>query len=243
VVDLGDQAPVITLFSTEPIAAGQVTRLEADVARHAHVRRVSPNDAVRLLNGRGRVGAGRIESLGKHELTIVVDEVTEVPRPPRLEVLVPVADRDRMLWAAEKCVELQITAWRPVMFARSRSVSPRGEGSKFLEKVRARMQSALEQSGGAWLADVHAEVEPRAAWSEVNEGALRLLLDVSGRPISTFLANGPAAIAVGPEGGWERSEVDAARELGWVTASLARSTLRFETAVVAGAAVIRAMQL
>ena len=37
-------------------------------------------------------------------------------------------------------------------------------------------------------------------------------------------------------------ELAAARDLGWIPASLGATTLRFETAIIAGAAIIRAAQ-
>jgi 16S rRNA (uracil1498-N3)-methyltransferase len=160
-----------------------------------------------------------------------------------LDVIVPVADKDRMLWAAEKCAELQITSWRPVYFSRSRSVTPRGEGAKFSEKVKARMQSALEQSGAAWMPDLHQESEVTDALRSIPSEWKRLLLDMSGTPLPRIASNGPTSVAVGPEGGLDRTEIAAAEERGWKLASLNATTLRFETAVVAAAAVIRATQL
>jgi 16S rRNA (uracil1498-N3)-methyltransferase len=160
-----------------------------------------------------------------------------------LDVIVPVADRDRMLLAAEKCVELQITSWRPVYFARSRSVTPRGEGTKFREKVKARMESALEQTGGAWMPDIHEERDAADALKAFPSDWTRLLLDAGGAPLAALAHNGPMGLAVGPEGGLEQREVADAQELGWLTASLGETTLRFETAIIAGAAVIRAAQL
>ena len=74
-------------------------------------------------------------------------------------------------------------------------------------------------------------------------GARRLLLLPEGQPIAQGISSGPMAMAVGPEGGLERAEIEAAERSGWIAASLGSSTLRFETAVIAGAAVIRATQL
>ena len=54
---------------------------------------------------------------------------------------------------AEKVTELGVTSWRPVVWRRSKSVSPRGEGPTFQGKVRGRMTSALIQSGSGWLPD------------------------------------------------------------------------------------------
>jgi 16S rRNA (uracil1498-N3)-methyltransferase len=53
---------------------------------------------------------------------------------------------------------------------------------------------------------------------------------------------GPTAIAVGPEGGFEAEERDAFAVAGWRAASLGATTLRFETAGVAAAAIVRAAQ-
>lgn len=237
-----DRSTVITLFCADSFAAGEL-RLDGALAHHVRVRRAQRGGPVRLLDGRGRMGRGEVLAMTKDRVTVSVEQVVEVPRPVTLEVIVPVADRDRMLLAAEKCVELQVTAWRPAYFARSRSVAPRGEGTRFHDKVAARMQSALEQSGGAWLPDIHRETEALDAMNSIPRGWGRLLLNSTGSPLAEVVSNAPTAIAVGPEGGMERHELAAAQDDGWILASLGTTTLRFETAVIAGAAVIRATQL
>ncbi len=241
-VERHHRAPV-TLFVRQAFAAGMRVTLEGDPAHHARVRRTGVGDMVRLVDGAGHVGAGRIETLGRNELVVDIQDVAFVQRPIPLEMIVPVADRDRMLMAAEKCVELQVTSWRPAYFARSRSVTPRGEGEKFYDKVVARMQSALEQSGNAWLPDCHLEVEALDALGAVPADWDRLLLDASGRPVLELVHAVKTAIAVGPEGGIDSAELAAARAAGWQAASLGTSTLRFETAIMAGAALARAAQL
>ena len=234
---------MITLVWSELAAPGAVVRVTGAGAQHARVRRVEAGAAVRLVDGRGRVATGAITALSKGDVTIEITGVVEVPRPVPLEVIVPVADRDRMLWAAEKCVELQVTAWRPAYFARSRSVSPRGEGEKFRGKLQARMESALEQCGGAWMPAMHGEVEGAEAFASVPRDWNRLILDAGGNALPDLVSNESTSIAVGPEGGFEHAEIAAAVAGGWVAASLGPTILRFETATLAGVAVIRATQL
>jgi 16S rRNA (uracil1498-N3)-methyltransferase len=232
---------ILTLFASESFTAGASLRLDADAAQHARARRVRLGERVRLLDGAGATGTGVIESLGKHGLDIAVETVRHVDRPRSLEVVIPVADRDRMLFAAEKCVELQVTAWHPVHFARSKSVGTRGEGLKFRDRVAARMRSALEQSGGAWLPEIHEETSAEDAFARiVAEG--RFILEAGGQPFHGQNVRGDVAIAVGPEGGFESAEIQRATACGWMPASLGATTLRFETAVIAAAAVIRAVQ-
>jgi 16S rRNA (uracil1498-N3)-methyltransferase len=235
---------MITLFAEgETFAEGGSVTLHGDAAWHARVRRVRPGSTVVLLDGVGHLAKGKLVAVAKEKATVEVERVHTVPKPMPLEVIVPVADRDRMLLAAEKCVELQITAWRPAHFARSRSVAPRGEGSKFRQKVRARMLAALEQSGSAWLPVIEPETPALEALRSIPESWSRLLMDATGQPILHVAANAPTAIAVGPEGGFDPDESAKAIAAGWVPASLANTTLRFETALIAAASVIRATQL
>jgi 16S rRNA (uracil1498-N3)-methyltransferase len=147
-----------------------------------------------------------------------------------------------MLWLAEKCAELGVTTWQPVVFSRSRSVVPRGEGEAFAAKVRARMVAALEQSAGAWLPEVRRELPLDKAVASVT-ALSRYVLDQSGGRIDTALGGGGAAIVVGPEGGIEGDEQVVLRASGWKPVSLAPTTLRFETAAIAAVAILRASTL
>ena len=236
-----DRAAVACFYAEMPLAMGASVLLDERVAHHAHVRRVETGDVVAITNGAGSLGRARVVRLAKREIEIAIDEVQSVAAPYAIDLFAPVADRDRMLWAAEKATELGIASWRSVRFRRSASVSPRGEGAAFGEKLRARMIAALEQSFGAWLP----RLLPDTTLTELDAGSgLRLVLDVSGEPIVDLISpsDPSCAILVGPEGGIERDELARLVASGWRTASLGSSVLRFETAVTAAIAVTRAVQ-
>jgi len=144
-----------------------------------------------------------------------------------------------MLWLAEKATELGITSWRPVMWRRSKSVSPRGEGSTFQGKVRARMTSALLQSGGAWLPDMFPDASVDRAVSAAPAGT-RLVLARDGDPIASVPIGEPVTIALGPEGGMEADELKTFVDGGFHPVRLAETTLRFETAGIAAIAIVLA---
>jgi 16S rRNA (uracil1498-N3)-methyltransferase len=209
---------------------------------HARVRRVAPGDAVRLTDGAGNVGFGTVERLDSRAGLVRVERCEEVARPESLTLLVPVADRERMLWLAEKAAELAVSDWRPVPCARSRSVSPRGEGDGFARKLRARMIGALEQSGGAWLPTVHPEASLDEAAYACEGVERRIVLDGSGVALPSLAPFHAAAVAFGPEGGLEPAELEMLMARGWRSASVGATTLRFETAGIAAAAIIRASQ-
>jgi 16S rRNA (uracil1498-N3)-methyltransferase len=147
-----------------------------------------------------------------------------------------------MLWLAEKATELEVASWQGVRFRRSASVTPRGEGAGFLAKMRARMVSALEQSGGAWLPPILSDADMDTA---AREPGLRVVMDRSGKPLASLLGRDSAdgvTLMVGPEGGIEDGELALLETGGWLRARLGAATLRFETAAVAAIGVIRAAQ-
>ncbi len=214
-------------------------------AHHAGVKRLAVGDQVRLTSGDGRRAVGTIAELSRCALSVAIVESTRViaDASPRVELWAPVGDRDRMLMLAEKAVELGVSAWRPVVYERSRSVSPRGEGDAFSAKLRLRMISALEQSGSAWLPVLHADtgVEAALAAPEPMTGECRLLLDASGESIRDALhaLDGPVTIALGPEGGLTDDERAQFIRRGWRLVTLGQNVLRFETAGIAALAIVR----
>ena len=115
----------MTTFFTDSVRVGPLD-LHEQAAHHARVKRMAPGDQIIVTDGAGRTGAGQLEALGKSSLRVDVYDVRELDPPPPIHLCVPVADKERMLWVAEKATELQIASWKPVMYERSRSVSPRG---------------------------------------------------------------------------------------------------------------------
>jgi len=241
VVERADRAAVSTFYA--PGVWGSHAELDEAAAHHASVKRLAVGDAVRLTSGDGRRASGRIVALAKRRLTVALDgEAERVAALPRIELWAPVGDRDRMLLLAEKAVELGASAWRPIVYRRSRSVSPRGEGDAFREKVRLRMVSALEQSGSAWLPAIEREVALDAALG-AGSAVHGILLEADG-PSILALDGGvraPVAIALGPEGGLDPDERAAFAAAGWRPASLGANVLRFETAAIAALAVVRSL--
>jgi 16S rRNA (uracil1498-N3)-methyltransferase len=226
-------------FDGEPLARGSVAVLGEDAVHHARVRRLALGDRVYVTDGVGGRGVGSIASLDKKAMEISIDDVTHVGRAPEVHLLVPIADRDRMLWCAEKCTELGATSWRPVMWNRSRSVSPRGEGTLFHARLRARMKSALVQAHASWLPDVPDDASLDRALANLPAGGTRLALDASGDAIGRERIVAPVTITVGPEGGVEPGELRLLHEASFRTVSLGANVLRFETAAVAALAIVR----
>jgi 16S rRNA (uracil1498-N3)-methyltransferase len=238
-VDGGDRAPVATLQTVQPLQEGRAQTLSEDSAHHLRVVRASLGDPVGLRDGAGGVATGTLVKLARGSATVDVETVERLEPLPAVHLLAPVADRERMLWLAEKATELGLSSWRPILWRRSRSVSPRGEGPMFQQKLRGRMMAALLQSQGAWIPETFPDATVERAVAAAPEGT-RILLDAAGDPLLRIPLEAPVSIAVGPEGGVEPGERDALVDGGFMLASLGPNRLRFETAAMAALAVTRA---
>jgi 16S rRNA (uracil1498-N3)-methyltransferase len=230
-----------TFFCPERLTAGTHVSLPDEAAEHARVLRIGPGETVELRNGAGGAARGVIARMTKRSLSVHVDEVWEIAAPVEVHMLVPVGDRDRMLMLAEKITELGATSWRPVVWRRSKSVEGRGEGPTFVGRIRSRMISALTQSGGGWLPEIH-PLAPVARALAASPAANRVLLDANAE--RTMLSVGrefPMVIALGPEGGLADDERQQMIDGGFTPVRIAPAVLRFETAGIAALAVARAM--
>jgi 16S rRNA (uracil1498-N3)-methyltransferase len=239
VVECTDRSAVATFFATDTLAVGATITLSEEAAHHIRVSRVAIGECIALRDGAGKSAIGTLVKISKSSALVDISETSDVPRPAAIHLLAPVADRERMLWLAEKATELAVTSWRPVVWRRSKSVSPRGEGPTFQAKVRARMTSALIQSGGGWLPDVFPESTVERAVAAAPLGT-RLLLAKDGEPIVGVPMRAPITIALGPEGGMEQAERDTFIGAAFLPVKLGDSTLRFETAGVAAVAIAAA---
>ncbi len=231
-----DRTPVATFFASDDLVVGGTVTLPEEAAHHIRVARVAVGESVALRDGAGRAAVGTLVKVSKGSALVDVIEISQMSRPAPIHLLAPVADRDRMLWLAEKATELGVTSWRPVTWRRSKSVTPRGEGPTFQAKVRARMTSALIQSGGGWLPDIFPEATIERALVAAPLGT-RLLLTRDGEPIVGVPMKTPITIALGPEGGMEPAERDAFIGAAFLPVKLGETTLRFETAGVAAVAI------
>jgi 16S rRNA (uracil1498-N3)-methyltransferase len=240
VVERDNRPGVAHFYSGEPLLSPGALVLGEDAAHHARVRRLTIGTPVTVRDGAGTTASGTLVRMAKQHLELEIESPRCPPPLPPVHLLVPVADKERMLLLAEKATELGVTTWRPVLWRRSRSVAGRGEGPMFAQKVEARMISALLQSEGAWLPQRFMESNAERAIAALPADGTRLLLDHGGDPIVSVPMPGPVVIAVGPEGGFEADELERLTESGFRRVSLAGGILRMETAAIVALGVVRA---
>jgi 16S rRNA (uracil1498-N3)-methyltransferase len=184
----------------------------------------------------------RIAEIGKARGQLTVERQLRPPEPePDLWLLFAPIKRARLDWLVEKATELGVSALLPVWTARTQSERLN------LERLRAHAVEAAEQSERLSVPELRPP-EPLgrvlATWPPRRH---LVMCDEtgSGDPIGdavAHLAATPMAFLVGPEGGFDQTELDALGKLSFVTRiGLGPRVLRAETAVLAAVAVFQAI--
>lgn len=250
-VERTSKAPVATFLSHEKFVAGASVTLSDEEWNHIRALRLSAGASVALRDGAGNGAEGTLVRIAKNAAVVEISRTFQFPVLPPVHLLAPIADRERMLMLGEKVTELGVSTWRPVMWKRSRSVSPRGEGPTFQQKLKARMTAALLQSRGGWIPEIFPEASVERAIAASPSGT-RLLLDSAElesasqsdapvRALPSLSLSVPVTIALGPEGGMDQAERDMFIAAGFERASLGPYILRFETAGIAAVAMVRSI--
>ena len=204
------------------------------------VLRRAAGDPVLLFNGRDGEWSARIAGLKRDRASFVPERRTRPQTPgPDLRLLVAAVKRPAMEWIVEKATELGVGLIQPV-FTR-RSVAERVNAGR-LEGIA---REAAEQCERLTLPRV-AEARPLHAALDAWDRAPLLVGDErrDSPPLAAVLRGRalPMGWLVGPEGGFERAELDDLRRRPFVaTAALGPRVLRAETAAVAGLAVVQAL--
>jgi 16S rRNA (uracil1498-N3)-methyltransferase len=186
----------------------------------------------------------RIAGIGKNGARLTAERQLCSPEPggePDLWLLFAPIKRARLDWLVEKATELGVAALLPVWMAHTQVERVN------LDRLRAHAVEAAEQSERLSVPELRAPERLGrllATWP----GARRLVVcdeSGAGEPISDAAARlppGPVALLVGPEGGFDETELDAIGKLSFVTrVGLGPRVLRGETAALAAVAVFQAI--
>ena len=222
-------------YCPEPPVDGRIA-LEGDEARHlGMVLRAEPGRVVEVFDGRGHAHRAEVLSVDKRRVWLsIVAPLPPRPLPCRLVLGVAPPKGDRLDWLVEKATELGVSTLVPLRTARS-VVDPRPAK---VDRLRRAVVEATKQCGRDTLMEV-AEPMAWADWLGLGPGLIAVPggLDVSAWPC--FEADATIRLAIGPEGGFTAVELE--RAAGWTAVNLGPTTLRIETAAMAGAAIVVAL--
>jgi 16S rRNA (uracil1498-N3)-methyltransferase len=216
------------LFVDEPLGSG--ARVTVDANYLGAVLRLSPGDKVKVFDDRTGEWLAEIVEAGRKKIVLAVGErLRERETVPDLWLLFAPIKRGRIDWLVEKATELGVDRILPVMTRRT--IVDRLN----LDRLRAHAVEAAEQCGRTALPKLSEPVKLANLLGDwPAKRALCFADEGGGAPLAKAAAPGPAAILIGPEGGFTDEERAAIRALPEARAiSLGPRILRADTAALA----------
>lgn len=222
------------LFVATPLSAGPL-RIDGPQAHYlAGVMRVKAGDPVRLFDDVTGEWLAVVAAAGRRDVTLnVTEKLAAREGVPDLWLVAAPLKKGRVDWMAEKACELGVARLVPVLTHRTVVDRPN------TDRLRAHMIEAAEQCGRTALPQVAEPVKLTALLRDwPAERALYFADELGGLPARAAMKPGPAAILIGPEGGFDDGEREAVRALPQaVGMALGPRILRADTAAAAAVAI------
>ena len=224
----------------EQISKEEVTITGSDVNHIRNVLRMQPGDEFHVRTGQDDLDYRcRIESITALEvigkILWIEEEGAELPSKITLYQSLPKSDK--MEWIIQKAVELGAYSIVPVAAARS---VVKLHGDKAANKVRrwnAVSESAAKQSRRGVIPQVGQVMSFKEALKDAAAYDVVLIpyelaedMTHTRQVLDSIRPGDSAAVFIGPEGGFEPEEVEAAIAMGAKSITLGRRILRTETA-------------
>ncbi len=226
------------LYVESPLAEGQSVGLDHERAHFLrHVLRLDRGDAVAVFNGRDGEWRAVIDGFGKGWCSLTVAQQRRVQSAaPDLWLLFAPLKKGRIDFVAEKATEMGVSLLWPVF---TRRTDPNRVNS---DRLRANAVEAAEQCERLSVPELAAPLPLARALADWPADRRLFLCAEAGnaRPIAEAMRETgpcPAALLIGPEGGFDQSELDELGKLPFVVpVGLGPRILRADTAVVAALA-------
>jgi 16S rRNA (uracil1498-N3)-methyltransferase len=234
------------VYVDQPLATGAEVLLPEAAAYHvSRVLRLRVGAPLLLFDGSGADFRAEIVAVEDDRVRALVGGRSAGLRESPLAVaLVQAVSRsERMDWTLQKATELGVRRIQPVLSARSVVRLDDKQSAKKLRHWQAIVAGACEQCGRSVLPEVRAPLELSRYLADSPREGQRLVLSPSGPASLAGLASAAARVEllIGPEGGLDDAEIDAATHAGFAPVRLGPRVLRTETAGIVALAVLQAM--
>ena len=212
----------------------------------SNVRRFSVGDEINIFDGLGNSYKARIDNIDKKNMkgTILSSKTLVLPNK-KISLYTAIPKGERFDWLIEKASEIGVSKIVPVIYVRS--VVKELSENKF-ERYKKISISASSQS---WRADIM-PIEKPVQFNETVEkwSTQKYTLNIlpweseEDKNILSILNENKEIkninIFIGPEGGFDKTEIDIALKNNFKTVTLGKNILRVETAAIVASSIILA---
>lgn len=231
-------------FFAEPsqIADGKVTIIGADVNHMKNVLRMKPGERVEISDGDGLRYICVLETFADECVYLRIEDVEAdaAELSSKIYLFQGLPKSDKMELIIQKAVELGAFEVIPVVTKRAVVKLDEKKAAKKVQRWNAIAEGAAKQSGRSIVPAVHEVLSYSDALKYAQQMDVRLIpyektsgMEVTRQAVKTIQPGQSVAIFIGPEGGFEETEVEQAKAAGSLPISLGKRILRTETAGLA----------
>ena len=229
------------LHVTEALADGTEITLGAEQSHYlAHVLRLSSGDAVCLFNNENGEVLAYITTVAKKTVSLRCErQVHAVQPPPDIDYVFAPLKHQRLDYLVQKATELGARRLQPMITART--ITERVN----LDRMRANVIEAAEQCNLVFVPEVLEPIAFTSLLKTWDQNRAIIFCDETSTSADPRIAleklKPPAAVFVGPEGGFTVEERSLLKSMPNVAAiSLGPRIMRADTAAVAALALVQA---
>ena len=230
-------------FVTPSQVEGERIYIEgSDVNHMKNVLRMRPGEAVAISDGDNLKYRCVVEGYeeGRAVLAIQQRMPVDTELPCRITLFQGLPKQDKMELIVQKAVELGASQVVPVATRRSVVKLDEKKAAKKLQRWQQIAESAAKQAGRGYIPQVSSVLSYQEALEKAGELDVLLIpyelaegMEEARKVVASIAQGQSVGIFIGPEGGFEKEEVDAAIHQGANAITLGRRILRTETAGLA----------
>jgi len=195
-----------------------------------NVLRKNMGERIVLFDGLGGEGIGEIKKILKNKIEVEILEVRYPQREPKnfVSLFCSILKKENFEWVVQKATEIGVKEITPLC---CKNTVKTGLNFERLEKIA---KEAAEQSRRVTLPKIKKNVNFKEAIEKVKDFEKKVLFDISGENLPHFFQRKVEKIAIfiGPEGGWDKTEIELAKKENFQILNLGKLNLRAETAAI-----------
>ena len=195
-----------------------------------NVLRLKPGDDIILCDGKENEAECKISSIEDKKISLEIYRILKNKNEPQIKVTAhcSILKRENFELVVQKLTELGVFKIIPII---SKNTVKQGIKKERLETI---IREAAEQSGRGIIPELGDPAGFKEALESAQKNGPIVFFDSSGEESLRFPDGQTISVFIGPEGGWDKSELDLSKEIGVKIFSLGKLTLRAETAAIAG---------
>lgn len=221
---------------------GEIQIHGSDVNHMKNVLRMRPGEEVMVSDGNNRMYRCRILDYPGESarLEILEEQPADTELPSRIYLFQGLPKQEKMELIVQKAVELGVCQVIPVEMKRCVVKLDLRKAAKKVQRWQQIAESAAKQAGRGYIPRIREVMSFEEALELAGELDVRLIpyelakgMDHTRSVIGKIRPGESIGIFIGPEGGFEKEEVERARQAGALPVTLGKRILRTETAGMA----------